>query len=217
MNGLASHVTRALSLHAKMLGLKHAAAATGNVLDGLDVALVGLDAGGKVCFTNAAAESILRSGRLVRLQEGRIVGRGASATAALSQLQKTAAVLDPNAAPKGSLTLRDGECSLYLTALPFRGAHSLFPGTLRLLMTISDPEAQPKSRDQLLVSLFGLTPAEARIAMLLVSGRDPKEIAEETETTQNTVRYQLKAVYRKTGVNRQTQLVRLISVLPGRA
>jgi DNA-binding CsgD family transcriptional regulator len=53
--------------------------------------------------------------------------------------------------------------------------------------------------------------------MLLVSGRDPKEIAEETETTQNTVRYQLKAVYRKTGVNRQTQLVRLISVLPGRA
>jgi DNA-binding CsgD family transcriptional regulator len=101
--------------------------------------------------------------------------------------------------------------------LPFCGSDPLFPGQLKVLVMIADPNVQPKSRDQLLKGLFGLTPAEARVAMLLVAGLGPKEISEQMDTTQNTVRFQLKVVYRKTGVNRQSQLARLISMLPGHA
>ncbi|MDO9598426.1 MAG: helix-turn-helix transcriptional regulator [Azoarcus sp.] len=55
--------------------------------------------------------------------------------------------------------------------------------------------------------VYGLTVAEAELAVLLANGDSLERIAELRAVTVETVRTQLKTVFRKTGANRQGQLV----------
>jgi DNA-binding CsgD family transcriptional regulator len=218
LKSLTPHLTRALLLHGKMMDLKRASAAAASVLDSIDVALLGLSGEGKLCFTNALADSILRTGEILCLEDDRLVVCDPRSAAAWQRSFNAAAhpKLHSGSALK-PLTLDGDRHPFYVTLLPFCRSTDLLPGPVKVLVVITDPSVQPKSREQLLVDLFGLTPSEARVTMLLVSGLEPKEISEITEKTQNTVRFQLKVIYRKTGVSRQSQLVRLVSMLPGRA
>jgi DNA-binding CsgD family transcriptional regulator len=61
-----------------------------------------------------------------------------------------------------------------------------------------------------LVRQFALTPAEAELALHLAQGRTIEEAAAAIGISRNTVRNQLAAIFSKTGVNRQADLVRLI-------
>ncbi|MBD9482789.1 helix-turn-helix transcriptional regulator [Pseudomonas sp. PDM14] len=64
-------------------------------------------------------------------------------------------------------------------------------------------------RTQLLAELFQLTPAECRLAELIVQGLSPEECAGRIGVSINTVRTQLRALFRKTGTDRQAELVSL--------
>jgi DNA-binding CsgD family transcriptional regulator len=57
-----------------------------------------------------------------------------------------------------------------------------------------------------MAAAFGLSPAEMRIAELVVAGRRPSEIASELHLSTNTVRVHLKRIFRKVGVHTQAQL-----------
>jgi DNA-binding CsgD family transcriptional regulator len=58
-----------------------------------------------------------------------------------------------------------------------------------------------------LQDLYRLTPAEVRVALLLVEGMAPKEIAVSNQVTINTVRTQIKSLLNKTGTRRQAEFV----------
>ena len=60
---------------------------------------------------------------------------------------------------------------------------------------------------------FGLTPAETKLAARLKDGLSLKEAAEDLEVSLNTVRNQLRAVFDKMGLNRQSELVRALTQL----
>jgi DNA-binding CsgD family transcriptional regulator len=212
---LGPHLTRALRLHGKMLDLKLAASTAAHILDTLDTALVGLDAEGSICFSNAIADSILLTERVLCVQNGKLVARNPAQTSSLERLWKTTVKRGMGMPASSSMRLHSGEHSLHLTMFPYHGGNDQFPGSMKMFVTLADPAAPPKSRVRLLEDLFGLTPTEARVTMLLVAGMESWEIAKHTRTTQNTVRFNLKVIYRKTGVNRQSQLVRLVSTLPG--
>lgn len=62
-----------------------------------------------------------------------------------------------------------------------------------------------------LEGLFDLTPAEARVARGIIECRTVDQIATNSGTSSQTVRTQLKSVMEKVGVNRQAELVRLLS------
>ncbi|MFB3078283.1 MAG: helix-turn-helix transcriptional regulator [Lysobacterales bacterium] len=66
------------------------------------------------------------------------------------------------------------------------------------------------------MELFGLTRAEARLAMQLANGATLDEAAEKLHISRNTVKSHLSSVFSKTGVTRQTKLIQLIlrSVAP---
>jgi DNA-binding CsgD family transcriptional regulator len=66
----------------------------------------------------------------------------------------------------------------------------------------------------LLEAVFDLTPAESRVARKVLEGMPTALIAESLCVSNETVRTQMKAVFRKTGVARQVDLVRLVSGLP---
>ncbi|MBM68914.1 MAG: hypothetical protein CME43_05505 [Haliea sp.] len=62
-----------------------------------------------------------------------------------------------------------------------------------------------------LMDLFGVTPAEAKLVAHLVDGQTLTAAAKALGISRNTARGQLASVFTKTGVNRQNQLVRLVS------
>ena len=65
-----------------------------------------------------------------------------------------------------------------------------------------------------LIALFGLSPAEARLARALCHGETLEEYAEAQSVKLPTVKTQLRAVFAKTQTDRQVVLVSLISSIP---
>ena len=64
---------------------------------------------------------------------------------------------------------------------------------------------------------FGLTPAEARLALHLVAGETLRSAAVKLSITYETARSQLKSIFNKTRTHRQAELVIVIlTALPGR-
>jgi DNA-binding CsgD family transcriptional regulator len=70
---------------------------------------------------------------------------------------------------------------------------------------------------KLLQSHFGLTKAEARLAVHLVAGETLRFAAVKLSITYETARSQLKSIFNKTGTRRQAELVIVIlTALPSR-
>lgn len=61
-----------------------------------------------------------------------------------------------------------------------------------------------------IVRLFGLTPAEARLAVALYEGHSVNDYATKQGTSAGTARIQLKSIFSKLGIHRQPDLIRLL-------
>lgn len=201
--------------HRKSLGVEDSTAALANILDSFDIARISLDARGRIYFMNRLAESLLRTSDALSIRHGRIRCASARATAKLDTVLMVARTQASYGLSRASIAVPYDHRSMYVTALPIGNRGRLQPSRAKVLLTITDAKARPKSREHILSELFRLTPAEIRVAMLLLAGLVPKQICRHTGSSQHTVRFQLKAIYRKTGTVRQSQLVRLISMLPG--
>ncbi|MEM9128131.1 MAG: hypothetical protein AAGA97_00140 [Pseudomonadota bacterium] len=68
---------------------------------------------------------------------------------------------------------------------------------------------EDRSLRNLVFDSFGLTRAERRLALLLLSGKNLQAAAQEANLTISTARSYLKRIFAKTGINRQSQLVTL--------
>ncbi len=90
-------------------------------------------------------------------------------------------------------------------------------GPLRIQVKVLDPTAQCVAPCDAFRTIYRLTKAECRLLQVLMSGLSPKEAAVQFEVSANTVRSQLKAIYLKTGVHRQVDLLRLAMGLGGLA
>jgi DNA-binding CsgD family transcriptional regulator len=77
-----------------------------------------------------------------------------------------------------------------------------------VLTPVTMPQAPPV---ELVQSLFDLTPAEARVARSLASGKTVADIATDGGVSRNTIRTQLDRVMEKTGCNRQAEVVALLT------
>ncbi len=66
---------------------------------------------------------------------------------------------------------------------------------------------------ELLQGVFGLTPAEAAVAMALQQGTPRADIALSRRVSGETLRGQIKTIYAKIGCNRESQLVQILSSL----
>jgi pimeloyl-ACP methyl ester carboxylesterase/DNA-binding CsgD family transcriptional regulator len=86
-------------------------------------------------------------------------------------------------------------------------------GQTRLLICIAQRSRRELSVDGL-ISYYALTPAEARLTQKLVSGLTLDTYATEQGISLSTVKTQLKAVFSKTGVNRQAELIAALYTSP---
>jgi DNA-binding CsgD family transcriptional regulator len=81
------------------------------------------------------------------------------------------------------------------------------------MLVISTPEERLVSQGEL-SELYGLSPVESRIALALARGKRLTELAGEFGVQITTLRSQLSSILTKCEVERQSDLVRLISTIP---
>ncbi|MDF2982602.1 MAG: helix-turn-helix transcriptional regulator [Devosia sp.] len=107
----------------------------------------------------------------------------------------------------------DGSAAMVAHILPIRAsAREVFTGAAAvLLMTPVTLRELPDAA--VIQGLFDLTPAEARIARALGGGMTIGQIASSTGASAATVRNQVQAVFGKTGMHRQADLVGLLQGL----
>jgi DNA-binding NarL/FixJ family response regulator len=65
-----------------------------------------------------------------------------------------------------------------------------------------------------LAALFGLSPAECRLAVALTAGKRLPDIAADSGLQITTLRTQLSAILKKVGADRQVDLVRILTSVP---
>lgn len=107
---------------------------------------------------------------------------------------------------------RAGDC---LVAMPLPANHGLAWPWERPLVLVMVREAGRSAPppERVLRELFGLTAAEARLACVFAAEGDLRRVADQLCLSVETVRTQLKAVFSKTGSDKQSELLRLLTQL----
>jgi DNA-binding CsgD family transcriptional regulator len=82
------------------------------------------------------------------------------------------------------------------------------PATSYILVSLRTRWMRSEQRRRMLVQQFRMTPAEVRLAELIMDGHTPVSASRELGITVHTVRTYLKRLYAKTGVKNQAGLVR---------
>ena len=94
--------------------------------------------------------------------------------------------------------------------IPLRGAISGIFSAASCLLVITAVARPQIASAQVIQGLFDLTPAEAKVARGIAAGKTVDDLANEAGLAVGTVRQQLKSVFSKTGVSRQTELVAVL-------
>jgi DNA-binding CsgD family transcriptional regulator len=84
----------------------------------------------------------------------------------------------------------------------------------KVAVFLSDPNLQQPISIDNLVSVYSLTPSEAQVSISIANGHSIDEIAKQSHHSAHTIRSQLKSVFRKTGVSRQSELIKLLLTGP---
>ena len=196
------------------------------IADLLRLPMVVVDANGVLHFCNDAGERLLADGRFAMLRERRIRCPNADVDQRLRALiRETRANVDADgrsarhdsAARTSVLRVRDATsaqwATLYVRPLGDGGASRPVDASalVSLVFDFSSVSGEPDT--SLLERSFDFTRTESRVASLLVAGASPARIAKALDVSMATVRTHLKAIFRKTGSRRQSEVVAKLSVL----
>ena len=217
LSALLPHLQRALRIHGEISRLRKANQGFERALDAFDRAVIGVDVNGRILFLNQTACQLLARADGLRTQNGRLAADLPSQDAELKSFLVQSAVFSGAFSSTGATLVErsSGKPPLRLTFLPFANNFLDHIPELATLIFVDDPAAKPHSRAAALRALFRLSPSEARLTDLLACGSDLAEASELLNMSQETARFHLKSVFRKTGVNRQASLVQLVLGLPG--
>jgi CheY-like chemotaxis protein/DNA-binding CsgD family transcriptional regulator len=176
------------------------------MLNGLSFGLVIIDGAGMVRYANQSAAGLLGRPR------GSLAGTKAiSQLAAFARQHTTHARGDVSRLSARRLAIGPGGAEVTAVAR-LAAAPAGSPGDRVTVVLPAHPTSRPEIAD-LLALLFALTPAERLLAADLGGGAQLSDIARTRGVTLATARTQLKSVFSKVGVARQTDLVRTVFTL----
>jgi DNA-binding CsgD family transcriptional regulator/PAS domain-containing protein len=213
---LVPHLQRALQIQRRLEGLQAFRAAATDALDHLPIGVILMDGRGHPLLINGPARVILGENDGLTLTNDGLRGATPANTTELRRLIDGAALtaagegLDAG----GALSLPRPSLRRPLAVLvgPLKaGDGELVPAQIaRVILFVSDPERAMETAPDLLRRLYGLTPAESRLAALLLEGSSVTQASEKLEVSPQTARAQLKSIFSKTDTRRQSELIRLV-------
>jgi DNA-binding CsgD family transcriptional regulator len=202
---LMPHMGRAYRMHSTIRDARGRSETLEQALHVLRQAVLVVEQDGRIVFANLAAQRLLAARDGIKIEAGRVAAMHRGDHAGL------AALLHPLEAPKAgtTITLRRprNRIPLVVQATPLR-PNRRWDAAGRLVLVI-EMEVPPSRSFEHLAQSFALTAAEARLWSGLAAGATLVELAERSAVSVNTLRVQLLGLFRKVGVHRQADLVRL--------
>lgn len=180
------------------------------MLNGIRMPMLLLDSSMRPLAANASARS--RFCLTARVPAGKIAAAmpGVSVSQFAQLIER--ACSKPAAGGVIEFSPASGSAATYLLVLPRHVPTSggYLPAALVVLQGADDI---PLHAQDLLQHIYHLTPAEARLAQLLLDGQSPGQAASVLHLSVSTIRSQLSAILKKTGAQRQSDLLRRLSPL----
>jgi DNA-binding CsgD family transcriptional regulator len=186
------------------------------VLDTLNFGIFVVDADRRPIYTNAKATELLTEGRVFQLDKlgGLRVAESADDRAlkeSIGILRRAPGMRNIRPVPvhaRGASPMMFAWVSLLPVAA---GNRSLVPSAAGSATTVMVTGRSLNAvGKEVLADLFKLTQAESRLVQCLLQGMSPSQYALRRGLSQNTVRNQLKSIFEKTEVRRQSDLVNLV-------
>ena len=210
------HLRRSLLLGSRLDGYKALQSAEFHVLDRLAIGMILLDRAARVVFANAAARAVTGDGGPLRLRNSVVTAARATHAQKMEQLIQAAL----RNVPVASMSIphpQDGRL-LTLLASSIRSRDVDRFGGLGMhdvaaMLVVFDPARPLDIPPERIMDAYGLTLAEARVALCAASGASVPETARRLNISANTVKTHLRRVFAKTGVSRQSELARLITLI----
>jgi DNA-binding CsgD family transcriptional regulator/PAS domain-containing protein len=213
---LLPHLKRSIRLHAKIDLLECERSFFAGTVDRMLLGVVSFDRNGSIVEMNQEAQRILDERDGIWLTGNHLQVEHSIENRDLQNSMRNALSGNPTQAPKVidfiAVTRPSGRGKLGVLVRPIpAGQWSESRQCPAFAVMFRDPEAKtPPPSEDLLRRLFGLTRVESRLSLALAEGLTLDEAAERLDVRRNTARTHLRSIFCKTGVSRQTSLVRLL-------
>ena len=211
---LIPHIKRALNLHLSIHQDRKVISLYSRAMAQLMVGVVVLDKDSNVIECNPAATAILD------MQDGlRVTGKQLEATYGNDNRKLQRLIKDALSHDEGSqmalteavsISRPSGQLSwgvVVQSISPDQWTEGKQRPAVAVFLRDTEGKTQPPVK--LAQQLFQLTPAETMLAIQLANGLSLEEAAEALNIRRNTARAHLRSIFSKTGVRRQTELVRI--------
>ena len=220
MRTLTPHLATAMAVHVRLAGLEDRIRATEAALDRLPVGVCLIDQAGSIRYRNLLAEEILAANDGLAERSGSLFAAapGESRKLAAHVAAAVATGVGNAACPGAILSISRPSIRRPYSVLvaPLHSTRDATYGVLGetrpcAIVLIVDLEQELRYPTQLLAQRYGLTGAEARLACEILAGSSLRDAADRFGVAIGTARNQLKQIFVKTEVNRQAELVRLLT------
>lgn len=208
---LAPHLRQAFAYYrGDVAGPSRAPTLVNATTEALGVAFLAIGIGRQILSLNALGRDLLTSGDYLGHDgKGRITTRISDLAEALDHALQSAVRGEAPGKRTVAITSRDKAGMLLRVTLvvpelqPFE---RYFAGPCVLLL-VDKQRPRHVPTEQALRSAFGLTPAQARLAVAIAKGQTIRSAADELRISNGTARSHLKSIFAKMDVHRQAELV----------
>jgi len=181
-------------------------------LDALKLVIVLANEDSNILYANCAAKEMMRNGGPLRDRCGVLRADQRAASGEIRSAIRHAA-RNEGGIGKTGLALRltnEDKVTVVAHVLRFTGREvRTWLGSAPVAGVFINPPVDEVASAKAVATIFGLTPAENRVLSRLLTGNTVAEAAADLGVSPTTVRTHLDAIFAKTGVSRQSELIRL--------
>jgi DNA-binding CsgD family transcriptional regulator/PAS domain-containing protein len=210
------HLTRAVRISRRLWELEIEQIAAVERLESLQEGALLVDSSGSVIRANAAAKAMLDDGDGIFLDNGRVAAAGSEMLQKLiASCAQTCLSLGgpggefkiPREHPRSPLhvTVTSLRSKTQFADVPWIGVEVPVA-----IVTVRDPDIDRRRREINLRHCFGLTAAEARLAVEILKGDGRAAAGRRCGISTATAKSHLSSIFEKTGTHRQAELIRLL-------
>jgi DNA-binding CsgD family transcriptional regulator/PAS domain-containing protein len=201
---IAPHLRRAVEISEMLSDYKTVRGTMAEVLESIAAAAIVFSPDGAIRFMNQAAEQAASHGGLIRIRNGALTPIAPKVRDLIAEVR------DMNQQTARDITLDPGQPSaVQITCARLSRVEQDLNAPLLLL--IRKPEAELQTPIATMSKAFGLTTAETLTLAQILQGMTLEQAAELRGVARSTVKTHLDAIYAKSGVSKQTDLMKVVA------
>jgi DNA-binding CsgD family transcriptional regulator len=212
---LAPHLQRALQIHGRLQRIESERNLYVETVDQLAVGTILLDENGHIVQMNQMAQALIDEEDGLFIDNGVLYASDHETHGELQALVTKAIKAQTENQPSVIEALRvrrsSGNGHIGFLVRPAPSTQWSDGKTCPVVaLFVTQPDGDRLISSEIVRQLFGFTKAEASVATLLAEGLSVEDVSDKLDISVHTARAHLRALYSKTGVSRQTELVLLI-------